>query len=122
MAERRSEPRILCADLVEVCWKDSEGKRHKASALLEDISVSGACLQTETPLPVGVTVRWCVSPSRKGHRPKREFRGMVRYCEYREIGYFVGVELDSASKWSKKMYTPQHLLDLKHLMARAERS
>ncbi|MBZ5575452.1 MAG: PilZ domain-containing protein [Acidobacteriia bacterium] len=122
MQERRSQTRMLCADLVEVFWRDPDGKRCRASALLEDISVTGACLQMETPLPVGVQVRWCVSsqPSAKPRSAKKEFTGVVRYCEYREIGYFTGVEFDSASRWSKKAFHPQHLLDLKHLMAPAK--
>ena len=99
---------MLCADLVLVCWKDPQGKAHRISALLEDISVSGACLQTEVPLPNGVQVRW--------RTPKHEFTGSVRYCEYREIGYFVGVALNANSKWSRKTFRPQHLLDLKRLM------
>jgi len=111
MQERRSEVRMLCADLVRVCWKDREGKRHRASALLEDICSSGVCLQTETPVPVGVEVHWHIS--------KQEFRGQVRYCEYREIGYFVGVELDAASKWSQRAFRPRHLLDLKRLTPRS---
>ena len=108
MQERRSEVRLLCADLVEVCWKDPKGKSHRTSALLEDISASGACLQTEVPVPVEASVRW--------RSPKAEFTGRVRYCEYREIGYFVGVEFDAGSKWSRKTFRPQHLLDLKHLL------
>jgi len=113
MQERRSEVRMLCADMVEVCWKDSHGKARKTSALLEDISVSGACLQTEIPVPVGVSVDW--------RSPKAEFKGTVRYCKYREIGYFLGVEFDGASKWSRKSFRPQHLLDLKRLMAAARK-
>ena len=110
MQERRSEVRMLCADLVRVCWKDKQGKRHRASALLEDISSSGLCLQTESPVPLGVQVHW--------HTSKHEFRGQVRYCEYREIGYFVGVELDPGSKWSQEAFRPEHLLDLKRLTLR----
>ncbi len=105
MQERRSEVRMLCADLVRVCWKDQRGNRHWASALLEDISTSGACLQMERPVPSGVPVHW--------HSAQHAFKGRVRYCEYREIGYFVGVELDADSRWSRKMFRPQHLLDLK---------
>ncbi|HLK50689.1 MAG TPA: PilZ domain-containing protein [Bryobacteraceae bacterium] len=108
MQERRSEVRMLCADLVRVCWSDEEGKRHRTSALLEDISVSGVCLQTETPLPIGAQVRW--------RTPKQEFTGNVRYCEYREIGYFVGVELRADSQWSRQTFQPQHFLDVKRLM------
>ncbi len=100
----------MCADLVQACWKDQRGKSHRASALLEDISASGACLQTETALPAGAAVQW--------RTPKAEFRGIVRYCEYREIGYFVGVEFDPRFKWSKKSFQPRHLLDVNQLMRR----
>src|ERR1700684_990332 len=47
MQRSRDEVRMLCADMVEVCWKDSAGSKHKAAALLEDISRSGMCLQFE---------------------------------------------------------------------------
>jgi hypothetical protein len=104
---------MLCADMVEVCWKDDTGRKRRAVGLLEDISPSGACLQLETAVPLGVEITW--------ESPKREFTGCVQYCVYREIGYFVGVEFDSKSKWSKKAYRPQHLLDLQRLMGNAKR-
>jgi hypothetical protein len=113
MEERRSEVRMLCADMLEVCWKDPTGKTRRATALLEDISASGACLQLETAVPLGAVIRW--------ESPKQEFKGHVRYCVYREIGYFVGVEFDSTTKWSKKAYRPQHLLDLKRLLVQAKK-
>jgi hypothetical protein len=43
----------------------------------------------------------------------------VRYCVYREIGYFVGIELEASSKWSRKQFEPQHLLDLEELVFRS---
>ena len=113
MQERRSEVRMLCADMVEVRWQDRAGKTRRTTGLLEDISPSGACLQLETPAPLGVEIRW--------ESPKREFTGRVLYCVYREIGYFVGVEFDSNSKWSKRAYKPQHLLDLQRLMENAKK-
>jgi hypothetical protein len=106
--ERRSEARMLCADMLEVRWKDRAGKEHKATALLEDIASSGACLQLETPIPLGVEIGW--------DSPKQFFAGYVRYCVYREIGYFIGVEFGKASRWSKNTYRPQHLLDLKRMV------
>ena len=120
MQERRSETRMMCADLVEVYWA-AQGKRHKVLALLEDISASGACLQLESSVPVGAEMRWSVKvPTHTKHRgAKKEFSGRVCYCEYREIGYFVGVEFDAQSKWSRSSYKPQHLLDLKHLLPQA---
>lgn len=105
---------MLCADVVEACWTDKNGETQRANALLEDISPSGACLQFETAVPRGVTLSWGSS--------KQEFTGEVRYCVYREIGYFVGVEFDPRSKWSKKAYKPQHLLDLERLMSAARKT
>lgn len=99
---------MLCADMVEVCWRNQGGKPERTTALLEDICTSGACLQLETPVPLGSEIWW--------KSPKQEFKGCVRYCVYREIGYFVGVEFGPASQWSKKAYKPLHLLDLQRLL------
>jgi len=108
MDERRSETRMLCADMVEVRWRDRSGEERGATAILEDISASGACLQLETPIPLGVEIRW--------DSPKQPFQGYVRYCVYREIGYFAGVEFDASFKWSKKAFRPHHLLDPQSLV------
>jgi hypothetical protein len=35
---------------------------------------------------------------------------------YREIGYFVGIEFEAGSRWSKNQFRPQHLLDPRHLV------
>jgi hypothetical protein len=103
MTDRRSEGRMMCADMVEVSWSERSGKHRSAIALLEDISASGACIQLEMPVPKGVEIRWDAQ--------RQEFRGTVRYCVYREIGYFVGVEFEPSSRWSRKTFAPQHLLD-----------
>jgi len=112
--ERRSEVRMLCADMVAIRWKDPTGKRRRATALLEDICTSGACLQLETPVPSGSEIRW--------ESPRQQFSGYVRYCVYREIGYFIGVEFTAMSRWSKKTYKPQHLLDPRILLEHALRA
>ena len=108
MQEKRSEVRMLCADMVEASWTESTGKTRKMTALLEDISPSGACLQFETAVPLGVRLRWS--------GPRQCFAGQVQYCVYREIGYFVGVQFEPRSKWSKRAYKPRHLLDLQTLV------
>ena len=110
MQERRTEVRMLCADMLELSWTDRNGEAHHDTGLLEDICSSGACLQMETPVPLGVRIHW--------RCPDREFTGVVRYCVYREIGYFLGVEFGADSRWSEKVYHPQHLLDLQKLMPR----
>ena len=104
---------MLCADVVEAQWTDEEGLTQRANALLEDISPSGACLQFEMAVPLGVNLHWGGA--------KHEFVGQVRYCVYREVGYFVGVEFEASSKWSKKAYRPLHLLDLQQLVENAKK-
>jgi hypothetical protein len=108
MKDRRTERRMMCADMVEVCWNERSGELSCATALLEDISSAGACLQLESPVPLGVEIQWT--------SPRQEFRGTVRYCVYREIGYFVGVEFKPSSRWSKNNFEPRHLLDPESLV------
>lgn len=48
--------------------------------------------------------------------PRGEFTAEVRYCVFREIGYFVGLAFRPGSKWSKDDYRPMHLLDPRTLM------
>src|SRR5579864_4906436 len=111
MVDRRSEPRMMCADVVDVQWKDSSGKAHTCTGLLEDISTHGACLQLDSPLPLGTTVE---IEYRGGH-----LEGSVCYCFFREIGYWLGVRFAPEVKWSKRQFRPKHLLDPKKLLASA---
>ncbi len=99
--------------MVYVCWTDRMGKTCRVVALLEDISRFGACLQLETAVPIGAEIRL--------ECPKRGLHGVVRYCVYREIGYFVGIEFDAKSPWSKRQFKPQHLLDLQKLLVNSKR-
>ncbi len=101
---------MLCADMVELRWEDERRQPQRVTALLEDISVYGACLQLENPVPLGTKVEW--------DSPKQSFSGVVRYCVYREIGFFVGVEFSDACRWSKKTFMPLHLLDLERLVSK----
>jgi len=109
--ERRSEPRMLCADMVDVRWKEKAGRSKRAVANLEDISLSGTCLQVDTTIPIGSIVRISY--------PKGEFSGIVRYCHYKEIGYFVGIQFEAGCKWSRNSFKPLHLLDPRVLVKRA---
>ncbi len=108
MLERRWERRLLCADLVEIEWQDRTGPARattrSTTAILEDISRSGACLQTDVPVPVNeelVQVR---------HR-RKTLEGKVSYCAYHDIGYFAGVSFTGNQKWSERMFRPKHLVD-----------
>jgi hypothetical protein len=102
---------MLCADLVDIQWQDKAGKTRRAIANLEDISISGACVQVDRPIPLQTTLRICY--------PKGELQGRVCYCVYREIGYFLGVEFEPGFRWSLRQFRPQHLLDPRRLVAKA---
>jgi len=114
MPERRSEVRLLCADMVDVTWQDRLGRTRQATALLEDISPCGACLQFEVPVPPAAELHMTLSQG--------TLEGIVRYCVYREIGYFVGVQFAESSRWSRGQFEPQHLLDLERLIAQARKA
>lgn len=113
MQDRRSEPRLLCADLVEVEWKDTSGRRRRAVANLEDISLSGACLQLDVAIPLETIVTIT--------HPNGQLTGTVRYCIYREIGYFLGIRFEPGSKWSRQQFEPRHLLDPRELVGRPKK-
>jgi PilZ domain len=104
-SERRTEARKLCSELVRIRWEDPVGNHCVATAVLEDISAFGAGLQVEAPINEGARVSI--------ELPNFLLHGAVRYCIFREIGYFIGVQLDEGSKWSPTSYKPEHLLDIK---------
>lgn len=111
--ERRSDARLLCAELVELTWEDSFGKRWKKIANLEDISLAGVCLQAESPIPRGTQV--------KVHYGDGELVGTVRYCLTRDLGYFLGIQFVEGCRWSTKHFRPEHLLDPRDLVDQALR-
>lgn len=103
---------MLCADLVDLQWKDKSGRTRRSIANLEDISVSGACLQVERPIPLGTELRM--------NYPKGELVGKVKYCVFREIGYFLGIEFEEGVRWTERDFRPQHMLDPRRLVAKAQ--
>lgn len=113
MKDRRSDPRMLCAELVEIIWTDKSGRQRRRIANLEDISLSGVCLQSESVVPEGtlVTMRY----------GDGELVGMVRYCVFRDAAHFLGIRLEEGCRWSSKHFRPQHLLDPRELVDRVIR-
>ena len=107
MQDRRVNPRMLCADLVKLEWRDKTGGAHTAVANLEDISTSGACLQLEEEVPLQCVVTMT--------HEKGSFEGRVRYCIFKDIGYFLGVEFEPGHRWNSKQFKPMHMLDPRRL-------
>ena len=100
---------MMCADLVDIAWVDRAGRTCRTVANLEDISPSGVCLQVdiEIPLMTVVTISY----------PTGEYSGIVRYCQFKDIGHFVGIQFEGP-KWAEDNYKPLHLLDPRELVAR----
>lgn len=111
MQDKRADTRLLCAELVELVWQPESGQQKRSIANLEDISLSGACLQVEREIKPGTPVAINYGDG--------ELLGTVRYCAFREYGYFLGVELNESSRWSSQHYKPEHLLDPRELVDQA---
>ncbi len=101
--ERRTQTRLLCAELMEVIWRDQSGRRRRSVANLQDISVSGISLQLDIPVCPGTEVELA--------HGEISLAGVVRHCRYLEGGYMLGVQLDERYQWSTKVFRPSHLLD-----------
>jgi hypothetical protein len=103
MNERRNNSRLLCSELIEVVWTDAQGAPCRRIANLEDISSNGICLQSEISIPEAaqVTIRY----------QGGALSGTVRYCDYRQFGYLIGVSLEGDSGWDAQRLHPQHLVD-----------
>lgn len=113
MEERRTDPRLLCAELVEVIWNDQSGRQRRRMANLEDISLTGICLQMESRVPEGTLLSM--------HYGDGELFGTVRYCAFRDSAYFLGIRFEEGCRWSTQHFRPQHLLDPRELVDRAVR-
>src|ERR1017187_10323223 len=103
MNNRRSEPRFMCADLVNVRIQDAAGAR-EVIANLEDISASGACIQLEAAALEGADVELICAKCR--------LRGKVRYCRFATLGYDVGIAFDVRRSWNRRRFAPKHLLEI----------
>lgn len=99
---------MMCADLVKVCWVDRAGMIKQNIANLEDISESGVCLQVDEELPLGTEIHISY--------PTGDFAGTVKYCVYREIGFFLGIRFEPDMKWTKKRFRPQYMFDPRRLL------
>lgn len=113
MQERRIDSRLLCADLVETIWMDATGRPQRQVANLEDISLCGICLQTETQVATGTRITMSYGDG--------ELIGTVRYCVLRDGGYFLGIQFEEGCRWSTQHFRPQHLVDPRELVEQAVR-
>ena len=111
ISDRRGGDRLLCAELVQMIWHDESGRERRKIANLEDISLTGVCLQVEQPIAAGTAIAVQYGDG--------ELLGTIRYCRQQDTGWFLGVELAEGCRWSSQHYKPEHLLDPKELMDKA---
>jgi hypothetical protein len=111
MQERRTDTRLLCAELVELIWRDEANREHRRMANLEDISLTGLCLCVEAAVREGTAVRV--------HYGDGELVGVIRYCILRDIGFILGMEFSDGCRWSTKHFRPQHMIDPRQLVYEA---
>jgi hypothetical protein len=112
MAQKRSEPRYMCAELVNILIRHEDQTVEEAVANLEDISPSGACVQLDAAVRVGADIEIVCATCR--------FKGQVRNCRYTDGGYDVGVIFDHPRAWDVSVYEPAHLLPIETGQARME--
>jgi hypothetical protein len=105
MRLRRKEDRSLCAELLEITWKDEQGLVKHAAASLEDISTRGLCLGIEGPLPLGTLLTI--------YYPNGKYEGRVRYCHSDPAGFLVGVQFEPGHRWSRHDFRPSHLVQFR---------
>ncbi len=106
--ERRTDNRLLCAELVEAIWTDHRGSEWRRIANLEDISLSGVCIQLETAVLPGTPMTINYGDG--------QLVGRVRYCMFRQGSHFLGIELEDGCRWSTKHFRPKHLVDPRELV------
>jgi hypothetical protein len=99
MLDRRFEPRMLCADIVDIRWEDPKtGRLRHTTGNLDDISKSGACLLIDCIIPAK-------TPLQIAHS-RGELTGKVIYWVWQELGYVIGVRFDPDCPWSQENYQP----------------
>ena len=107
-SERRGQKRLLCSELVQICWTGPQGTRHEEIVVLENLSSGGLGLFTGVALQEGTNVRVLVN--------QRELSAEVRHCVSQGHGHLVGLALDPGSKWTNSDgQAPEHLLDVSML-------
>jgi hypothetical protein len=103
MAKQVSLERNWCSELVAVVNVTRRGVAESVPGNLEEIGERSALVLTEYPLPLGSRVHIAC----RSHI----LRGATASCEFhRGLGYFLEIVLAPASRWSRRWFSPQHLL------------
>jgi hypothetical protein len=105
MRSERREERELCADLVKIQWKPESGSERSEWAILEDISSSGACLESEQPISPDTVVSLQFT--------NESCQARIKYCKFDRTNYLLGVQFEKGYRWSRRRFKPQHLIQFR---------
>ena len=114
LAPLPAEPRLLCSDLVTLLLHGPRVATRELTAVLEEISVHGACVQLEDAIPLETSVRFLFARSAGGN----DLTGTVIRCAQQPgLGYFAEIQFSPGCTWSPELYRPMHLFDPRDLAA-----
>jgi hypothetical protein len=95
--------RNFCSQLVSVIPSEERVPQAAISGNLEEIAESTALVLAENFIRPGTKVSIDCN--------LRQLRGVAESCVLNEwLGFFVEIRLDADSRWSRRWFTPQHLL------------
>jgi hypothetical protein len=94
-----------CSELVSVLYEDSSQNTHEAIANLEEISAKTATLLFENQPASGAAISFRAN----GH----DLYGVIESTDRDPIlGWFAKIRLHRLSRWSARMFVPEHFLAL----------
>lgn len=103
MVKPASLERHWCSELVAIVNVTRRGVAECIAGNLEEIGARSVLVLSECPLPAGSRVHIAC----RSH----VLKGATTNCEFHdELGYFLEVELAPASRWSRRWFSPLHLL------------
>ena len=103
MQHQHWAPTYLCSELVSLHYVDAAGRSQRTTANLEEIGPNCASLLVEARIPRGALT----TIETQGQRLQGYARGAVHEAP---LGWFVDVKLSPGSSWSRRRYSPEHLL------------
>ena len=103
MAKQVSLERNWCSELVSLVRVNRGGASESIPGNLEEIGERSALVLTECPVPKGTRVHIACRT--------HVLRGNATLCEFNpQLGYYVEIALAPASRWSRRWFSPRHLL------------
>ena len=90
-----------CLDMIRVTWASEHAAKQTECSVVLEIWGSGALLQLDHGLPVGLSLRLTAG--------KHSVRGTVQSCEQDDYGYLVSVAVDLSTGWFPTVYRPPYL-------------